>query len=206
MISIFRDENMARSALGYTRFRNRGLCLDDLFSVDIREWKKDRVLDCQLFEYRWRRHQQAIGFIHFQFCSATDLVRYTLELKNVAKRSGQLSLIRTNCHFGGERFWFKCPRCERKVVKLYFHNRTFQCRCCCTLPYRSQNESASDRNIRRVRSVRRLLGASDNILDAIDSKPKGMHWRRFESLLDRAANIDHIEQYWNDKSAIGCAG
>jgi hypothetical protein len=197
---------MAKSALGYSRFRKRALCLDDLFALDIRQWNKDQVLDCRLFEYRWRRHQVAIGRIYFQLCDVTDLVRYTLEIKDVAKRNGELSLLRTNCHYGGERFWFECPCCKRRAAKLYFHNRSFQCHRCCALPYKSQNESASDRNIRRVRSVRRLLGASDNILEPIVIKPKGMHWRRFESLLDRAANIDHIEQYWNDKSAIGCAG
>jgi len=187
---------MAKSALGYSRFRKRVLCIDDLFSLDIRQWNKDRVLDCRLFEYRWRRYQQAIGRIYFQLCDATDTVAYTLDMKGVTKHNGQLSLVRTRCHYGGERFWFECPSCKCKVAKLYFHDRSFQCHRCCALPYKSQNETASDRNIRRVRSVRRLLGASDNILEPIILKPKGMHWDRFERLLNKADKLDVLATSW----------
>jgi len=187
---------MAKSALGYSRFRKRVLCIDDLFSLDIRQWNKDQVLDCNLFEYHWQRNQQAIGRIYLQLCDATDTVSYTLEMKGVAKRNGQLSLVRTRCHYGGERFWFECPCCKRKAAKLYFHDRSFQCHRCCALPYKCQNETASDRNIRRVRSVRRLLGASDNILEPITSKPLGMHWDRFGRLLNKTEQLDSIVSMW----------
>lgn len=183
---------MGRSALGYSRFRNRVLCLDDLFSLDIRLWHRDKVLDCRLFEYTWRRYQQAVGRIYFQFFDDTLSLEYSLQLTGLAKRKGQLDLITTPCNYGGERYWFKCPCCQRKVAKLYFHNRSLQCRACCSLPYKSQNETASDRNIRRVRSVRRLLGANDNILEPIDVKPLGMHWDRFERLLGQAEQMDAI--------------
>ena len=187
---------MGRSALGYSRFRNRVLCLDDLFSLDIRQWRRDKVLDCRLFEYTWRRHRQAIGRIHFQLCHDAILLDYRLQLTGLAERNGQLSLTTTPCNYGGDRYWFVCPSCQRKSAKLYFHHKAFQCRCCCALPYKSQNETPSDRNIRRVRSVRRLLGASDNILDPIGSKPLGMHWERFERLLNKTELLDAIASRW----------
>ncbi|XFB08130.1 hypothetical protein AAGT13_09390, partial [Azotobacter salinestris] len=43
----------------------------------------------------------------------------------------------TPCHLGGERPWFLCPYCGRRVAKLYLQS-VFACRHCLRLNYASQ--------------------------------------------------------------------
>lgn len=54
-----------------------------------------------------------------------------------------IDLVFTSPYFGGTRFWFRCPRCGRRVGALYFPNggRYFWCRRCYNLTYQSCNES-----------------------------------------------------------------
>jgi len=199
---------MSRSALGYTRFHKRTLCLEDLHSIDIRQWKKDGVLTKnQSFDYTWRNHLGVTGRIYLQLNDITLSVRYVMQTATTGYHFGLIKLTTTACHYGGDRYWFICPRCSRRAAKLYKLTQGFECRACNGLPYKSQNETASDRNIRRVRSVRRLLGANDNILEPIDTKPLGMHWTRFERLSNKASDLSSIKAFWQDKfSSSRCAG
>jgi len=52
----------------------------------------------------------------------------------------------TPCRFGGERYWFICPRdlsgldfCGRRVAVLYLTDNFFGCRHCLNLTYQSRN-------------------------------------------------------------------
>ena len=49
----------------------------------------------------------------------------------------------TKQHFGGRRWWFSCPECNRRCSKIYLPpgKRLFSCRQCYRLTYRSCNES-----------------------------------------------------------------
>ena len=52
------------------------------------------------------------------------------------------------CHLGGQRHWFACPRCSKRVAVLYAPGRYFACRQCGGLSYQIQKESK--RSIKRV--------------------------------------------------------
>ncbi len=67
---------------------------------------------------------------------------------------------------------------------MLYGGKIFACRRCHGLAYPSQNESASDRTARRADSIRAKLGWDAGILNGDSPKPKGMHWRTFERLLD----------------------
>jgi hypothetical protein len=51
----------------------------------------------------------------------------------------------TTLHFGGVRWWFRCPRCGRQSAKLYLprHGSVFLCRVCHDLTYESCIEGRS---------------------------------------------------------------
>ena len=68
----------------------------------------------------------------------------------------------------------------------------FLCRHCYALPYGSQQETAQDRHYRKVRKIRYRLGASHNLTEPVWpwNKPKGMHWRTWERLLDQALDAE----------------
>ena len=43
------------------------------------------------------------------------------------------------CHLGGERRWFTCPRCSKRVAVIYTPGRYFACRQCCGLGYATEH-------------------------------------------------------------------
>jgi len=73
--------------------------------------------------------------------------RYTVRDGGYAQnlRCG-ISLVSTTCHFGGVRWWFRCPRCTRRVGNLYIapYNGHLQCRTCHDLVYASAQTAHSD--------------------------------------------------------------
>jgi len=60
----------------------------------------------------------------------------------------KVSIVSTDCYFGGKRYWFKCPAkdCGRMVAKLYQGQDIFACRHCYNLTYESRNENPTYRN------------------------------------------------------------
>lgn len=93
----------------------------------------------------------------------------------------------TACNYGGKRPYFLCPSCDSRVAILYLIGRYFLCRRCHNLTYSSQNESEVDRLFRKVRKIRRRLGASMDLTQPILWKPKGMHQRTFDRLRHQAS-------------------
>ena len=56
----------------------------------------------------------------------------------------RVNLDITPCHFGGIRYWFKCPGCNRRVAILY-SGGIYACRRCKNLCYHSQKENNNKR-------------------------------------------------------------
>ena len=106
-----------------------------------------------------------------------------------------VELDRTPCHYGGERLWFLCPTCKKRVAVLYESGGRFICRHCADLSYRSKSGTREDRLRRKAGQIRRRLGASENLSEPILSRPKRMHRKTFERLKreEQAAN-DEIQQ------------
>ncbi len=60
---------------------------------------------------------------------------------NETDYNDKVSLVTTPCNFGGERYWFGCPSCGRRVGVLYLApgDVYFRCRNCNNLSYHSRN-------------------------------------------------------------------
>src|SRR3989442_16018290 len=65
----------------------------------------------------------------------------------------------TPCYYGGDRPWFRCPACDRRVAILYGADTGWWCRHCMQLPYASQQATREERLQRKARKVRERLGA-----------------------------------------------
>ena len=67
-------------------------------------------------------------------------------------------LTTTACNFGGERYWFQCPRCRRRVGALYIPPRKteFACRHCNNLTYHSRNRCNMEKYGHTSRQIEKL--------------------------------------------------
>ena len=95
--------------------------------------------------------------------------------------------------FGGLRWWFVCPRSNRRVRKLYLPlgGRHFWSRRAYELAYASQRETKYDRALRRARKLRLRLGG-DPADDEDPDKPPRMRWATYNRLLDELRAADGV--------------
>ena len=106
----------------------------------------------------------------------------------------EIELETTKCNFGGERYWFKCPECNKRACVLY-GGTIFKCRSCHGLVHKSRNESALDQAIRRLHKEKDKLYADDDI-SLYDSvkwlyKPKSMRYKTFEREREKLIKLEN---------------
>ena len=151
----------------------------DCMPLDIRKITRKGLLvpGCS-FSWQWTVNDRPVASIRIR------VDRPSLALSYHMKSTGEVVEQRvqtqtTPCHLGGQRHWFTCPRCSRRVAVLYAPGRYFACRQCCGLGYATQKEGAGDRAATRADKLRKKLGWEAGILNGPGGKPKGMHWKTF---------------------------
>ncbi len=87
-----------------------------------------------------------------------------------------------SCRFGGERPYFICQVCARRVLHLYL-KADLACRRCHHLRYGSQNERAHDRAARAANKLRERLGGRPGALNPLPRKPRGMRWKTYAAII-----------------------
>lgn len=156
--------------------------------------------DCGLqpgppFDWCWWRQGEKVASI-----GITVESRHCLRLRYLTSSRGSepvrhdypVPISWTPCHLGGERPWFLCPCCGRRVARLY-GSTMFACRHCLRLNYRSQQASKRDRATDRSFDLRCALGCDEGFLirpAEFIRKPKGMHWRTFERKVEQLKEVD----------------
>jgi len=91
----------------------------------------------------------------------------------------------TRAPFGGQRLWFRCPRCDGRCRVLY-GTRRIACRRCHRLRYLSQRETKEDRATRAMLKIVRRLNPDDpDPCNDLPEKPRGMHWTTYDRLVER---------------------
>ncbi|WP_253277096.1 hypothetical protein [Pseudomonas fluorescens] len=144
--------------------------------------------------WEWKRRGEVVGTIGIESESQTRLrLRYQVTSNGeVESKDYPVSITWTPCHLGGNRPWFLCPCCGRRVAKLYLR-RVFACRHCMRLNYASQQANKRDRAAEHSGKLRAALGCPGGFLsmsaEAIP-KPKGMHWRTFDRKLKQVKRVD----------------
>jgi hypothetical protein len=105
----------------------------------------------------------------------------------------KIYLATTRPHFGGLRWWFICPRSNRRVRKLYLPlgGRHFRSRRDYRLAYASQRETVYDRAMRRARKLTLRLGG-DPADDAYPDKPKRMRWTTYNRMTAKLVAADGV--------------
>jgi hypothetical protein len=95
--------------------------------------------------------------------------------------------------FGGRRWWFVCPRENRRVRKLYLPlgGRHFWSRDAYRLGYACQRETEYDRALRRARKLYLRLGGDPADGEHPD-KPKRMRWPTYSRMMDKLVAADRL--------------
>lgn len=166
----------------------------DLRSLDVRRWARDGLLEPgRPFGWHWTRDGERVGDIRVHVMH--DVVRLDYRARDHGGEWEPMNytvrLLRTPCHLGGERVWFRCPAqgCERRVALLY-GGKVFACRHCHQLAYPSQRERSFERYQRRAEKIAARLGWTSGDERYRLGKPKGMHWRTYHRL---TANLERFE-------------
>lgn len=160
---------------------------ENCLRLDVRALARDSVLSRAAgSSVRWSRASEEIGSIGV-YPQGRSSVRlgFSCDGQPCAQ---SIPLRYTPCNIGGERPWFACPVCTRRCAVLYLKASRFACRKCQRVAYASQSEDACGRAWRGQQKVEGKLGPDW-------ARPKGMHSRTRERLLER---IWHFESVRDD--------
>jgi hypothetical protein len=165
-------------------------------SLDINRWAREGHLSPgSSFSWQWTWGDGKKSSISVQV-EAPLSIRLTYRHRYAGETDWtdvdqSIALERTPCHFGGERVWFRCPGCGRRVAKLYSVGCHYVCRHCGKLVYESQREDATLRALTRANRLLRKIDPASYLMAPFPEKPKGMHWRTYERLALAALAAGH---------------
>ena len=149
-------------------------------AVDVRKLHRDGHLS-GFYRTNWHWTSGAIIELH----TTPDMVTLTYRYKDGGGEwrdvRQPVTVTRTPCHYGGNRPWFACPRCHRRVAILYLWNVP-ACRMCARLVYPSQADDAIGRSWRRTRKLDALLSGGAGEWNY--RRPTGMRRVTFNRLRD----------------------
>lgn len=100
-----------------------------------------------------------------------------------------VNVIRTECHFGGDRRWLQCPRCDRKMGVLFLRLNLFACRRCQQVTYKTQSKDACDRAWTKQRRIEQTLGENNE-------KPTSMRWTTYCKKLNEISQCSLRRDLW----------
>jgi hypothetical protein len=151
----------------------------DSMPLDIRKiTRKGLLVPGSSFSWQWLVNDRQVAGISIRVDLQSMVLSY--RIKSTGEVIKQRVQTQTSpCHLGGQRHWFTCPRCDKRVAVLYAPGRYFACRGCGGLAYATQKEVAGDRAASRADKLRKRLGWVPGILNGDGGKPKGMHWKTY---------------------------
>lgn len=167
---------------------------DEVKRIDIRYMRRQDLLKPNTRgSLSWTCGGEPSGNIRYT-CYQHELhlhYRYRKNGDNWQPIEQQITIEHTPCHYGGDRPWFRCPHCHKRVAILYCAGRLFLCRHCYQLPYESQQVD----KISRLIAQKHKLG--ERIFEHYEygdgrGKKKGMHWRTFEQHHRRYRELEQI--------------
>ena len=151
----------------------------DAMPLDIRKiTRKGLLVPGSGFSWQWLVNDRQVAGISIRVDWQDMVLSY--RLKSTGEVVEQRVQTQTSpCHLGGQRYWFTCPRCSKRVAVLYAPGRYFACRECGGLSYATQKEGAGDRASTKANKLRKRLGWEAGLLNGNGGRPKGMHWETF---------------------------
>ena len=142
---------------------------------------------CRRQRLTWRRGDTVTGSINIIAYEDHCVLHYRHLPPNRQPQAIEqvIAFDTTPCHYGGHRYWFLCPHCDRRVAVLYGGlEPLFLCRHCLNLTYECRNEDRANRMIRRGHKALQCLGGGS--LMSPPPRPKGMHCKTYKRQVEKA--------------------
>jgi len=119
---------------------------NDSMPLDIRKiTRKGLLVPGSSFGWQWTVNDRQVAGISMRVDYLESMV-LSYRMKSTGEVVEQRVQTQTSpCHLGGQRHWFTCPRCSKRVAVLYAPGPYFACRQCGGLVYATQKEGAGDR-------------------------------------------------------------
>ena len=154
----------------------------DSMPLDIRKFaRKGLLVPGSNFSWEWTVNDRKVAGINIRVDLQSMVLSY--RIKSTDEMVEQRVQTQTSpCHLGGQRHWFTCPRCSKRVAVLYAPGQYFACRQCGGLGYATQKEGVGDRAMTKADKLRKRLGWPAGIANPNTGKPKGMHWKTYDRL------------------------
>ena len=167
----------------------------DSMPLDIRKFaRKGLLVPGSSFSWEWTVNDRKVAGISILVDLQSVMLSY--RMKSTDEVVEQRVQTQTSpCHLGGQRHWFTCPRCSKRVAVLYAPGRYFACRQCGGLGYATQKEGVGDRAMTKADKLRKRLGWSAGIVNPNTGKPKGMHWKTYQRLKSQHDALVQVSLY-----------
>ncbi len=177
----------------WCRWDRRAL-VEDYLALDVRQMHHQGFLrPGRPRLWSWRYEDGHTPSISYQVCASqgSEVTGVILDYRTGSGEDMryQVAVEWTPCNYGGQRPWFLCPDCGRRVAILYGGLR-FLCRGCSGLRYLSQRGGPADRLLLKTQRIRERLGGSASTAEPFPGKPKGMHCRTYERLRRQATTAE----------------
>lgn len=163
--------------------------------LDIRKiTRKGLLVPGSSFSWQWLVNDRQVAGISIRVDLQSMMLSYRIQSTGeVVEQTVQTQT--SPCHLGGQRHWFTCPQCSKRVAVLYAPGRHFACRLCGGLGYATQKEGVGDRVSTKADKLRKRLGWPAGILNGDGCKPKGMHWVTYQRLKSNHDALVQVSLY-----------
>ena len=157
-------------------------------NLDVRRFAAENMLRPGSWSWVWKDGTTGVELASIGVRGGVDRMTLSYQVDGEAV-SCLVDIVKTECGFGGARPWFSCPRCARRVARLYMRAKYFACRHCQRLSYASQADDACGRTWRKQRRIEARL-------DENGQRPKHMHWRTYQRLLRGIIDCEEQREQW----------
>ena len=100
------------------------------------------------------------------------------------------NLIIEQPNYGGIRHYIECPTCNNKRKQLYIDGKSFACRTCLSLYYKSQSEGQLDRKFRKKSHLYEKVDQLEN--SHRFTKLKWQRWPSFKKIQNQIQTLDEL--------------
>ena len=150
--------------------------------LDIRKiTRKGLLVPGSSFSWQWLVNDRQVAGISIRVDLQGMVLSYRIQSTGEVVEQ-RVQTQTSPCHLGGQRQWFTCPQCSKRVAVLYAPGRYVACRLCGGLGYATQKEGVGDRAMTKADKLRKRLGWPAGIVNLNTGKPKGMHWKTYDRL------------------------